>query len=288
MSFDIPNNPLPPSRGVRGVCSAGSIGTPRGIGCDPYTRHRDHCSSGARSACPRFPPARRMTMFSRLMLALALVMAGLSATPAMTVPAAAQASLAGHWTFDEGSGTAAKDSAGAHDATLTGGASWGPGIRGASALTTNGSNGFADTGDTVLDTTRSFSVSAWVKLNRATGFQTVVSIDGGQVSNFFLQFRDDTRRFAFVRLPSDASVGAPAFPSATFDPVVGQWYQLTGVYDSAAKTLALYVNGQLQDTTAAPDAWAPSGHLVIGRGKFGGNPVDWVSGSIDDVRAYAG
>ena len=43
-----------------------------------------------------------------------------------------------HWAFDEGSGTTAADSAGAHPATLLGGAGWTPGIRGASALATNG------------------------------------------------------------------------------------------------------------------------------------------------------
>ncbi|HEX5493026.1 MAG TPA: LamG-like jellyroll fold domain-containing protein [Mycobacteriales bacterium] len=228
---------------------------------------------------------------SALVAALSLAAGGMSATLAATPASGAPPDLpglAGHWTFDEGSGTTAADSAGGHDATLTGGSGWGQGIQGSSAVTTNGSNGFVDTGATVLDTTASFSVSAWVKLSRISGFQTVVSIDGGQVSNFFLQFRDDTRRFAFVRLPTDASVGAPAFPSATFDPVANQWYQLTGVYDSVADTLSLYVDGVLQATTTAPPAWAPAGHLVIGRGRFGGNPVDWVSGSIDDVRAYSG
>ena len=125
-----------------------------------------------------------------------------------------------------------------------------------------------------------------MRLDRITGYQTVVSVDGGQVSNFFLQFRDDTRRFAFVRLPSDGAQGAPSFPAATFDPVAGQWYLLTGVFDATARTLSLYVDGRLQDTTPAPAPWTPSGHLVIGRGKFAGNPVDFTQGAIDDVRVY--
>jgi Concanavalin A-like lectin/glucanases superfamily len=157
-------------------------------------------------------------------------------------------------------------------ATLLGGAGWTTGIRGASALQTNGTSAYADAGAPPMDVAHSFSVSAWVRLDRVTGYQTVVSIDGNQVSNFYLQFRDDTRRFAFVHLPTDAAQGAPSFPAATFDPVAGQWYLLTGVYDAAAKTLSLYVDGRLQDTTPAPDPWAPSGHLVIGRGKFAGYP----------------
>ncbi|KDN22343.1 LamG-like jellyroll fold domain-containing protein [Amycolatopsis rifamycinica] len=228
---------------------------------------------------------RRLRRPMAVLAALALC----AAVPIAAAPAAVadtDAALAGHWTFDDGSGTTAADTAGSHPATLTGGAGWGPGIRGG-ALTTDGVNGFADAGAPVLDTTKSFSVSSWVKLDRTSGFQTFVSVDGTQVSNFFLQFRDDSRRFAFTRLAGDAPADG-VVASANFDPVVGQWYQLTGVYDSAASTLSLYVDGTRQVTVAAPTAWAGTGHLVIGRGKYGGNPVDFVDGSIDDVRAYSG
>jgi alpha-L-arabinofuranosidase len=216
----------------------------------------------------------------------ALVACGvIAAVPASAGAAGGPAPVA-HWAFDEGTGTTAADSTGAHPAALLGGAGWTAGIRGPSALQTNGTSAYADGGAPPIDVAHSFTVSAWVRLDRTTGYQTVVSIDGDQVSNFYLQFRDDTRRFAFVHLPTDAAQGAPSFPAATFDPVAGQWYLLTGVYDAAAKTLSLYVDGRLQDTTPAPEPWAPSGHLVIGRGKFAGNPVDFVQGAIDDVRVY--
>jgi alpha-L-arabinofuranosidase len=190
------------------------------------------------------------------------------------------------WLFDEGTGTTAGDSVGTHPATLVGNAGWTPGIQPPSALSLDGAGDFADAGPTFIDTAQSFTASGWVRLDRVTGYQTLVSVDGNQVSGFYLQFRDDTRRFAFVKLPGDASVGAPAFPSAGFDPVVGQWYQLTGVYDATAGTLSLYVNGQLQATTAAPTQWSAGGNLVIGRGRFAGNPVDFIDGAIDDVRVY--
>ncbi len=191
------------------------------------------------------------------------------------------------WQFDEGTGQTAADSVGTHPATLAGNAAWTPGIHGPSALSLDGAGDFADAGAGVIDTSQSFTASGWIRLDRVTGYQTLVSVDGSQVSGFYLQLRDDTRRFAFVKLPADASAGAPAFPSATFDPVVGQWYQLTGVFDATARTLALYVNGQLQGITPAPATWVAGGSLVIGRGRFGGNPVDFVDGTIDDVRVWA-
>lgn len=193
---------------------------------------------------------------------------------------------AAHWTFDEGAGTTATDSAGTHPATLTGGAGWTKGVRGG-ALSTDGVSGYADAGAGVVDTTQSFSVSSWVKLSKITGYQTVVSVDGNQVSNFYLQFRDDSKRFAFTRLSADTPADG-VVASANFDPVANQWYLLTGVYDATAKTLALYVDGTKQSTVTAPPAWSTTGHLVIGRGKYAGNPVDFVSGAIDDVRVNSG
>ncbi len=228
----------------------------------------------------------RRTHHLAAIAAAALAACGLIAAVPASAGAAGGPAPVAHWAFDEGSGTTAADSADGHDATLLGGAGWTAGIRGPFALQTNGSSAYADAGAPPVDVTHSFTVSAWVRLDRTTGYQTVVSVDGDQVSNFYLQFRGDTRRFAFVRLPTDASQGAPSFPAATFDPVVGQWYLLTGVYDAAADTLSLYVDGRLQDTTPAPEPWAPSGHLVIGRGKFAGNPVDFVQGAIDDARVY--
>src|SRR6185437_9816867 len=76
------------------------------------------------------------------------------ALAALTLPASALAAPApaGWWKLDEGSGTTAADAAGAHPATLRGGAGWTAGIVGPSALSTNGSTAFADTGDPVIDT----------------------------------------------------------------------------------------------------------------------------------------
>jgi Concanavalin A-like lectin/glucanases superfamily len=160
--------------------------------------------------------------------AVALAACGLIAAVPASAGAAGGPAPVAHWAFDEGSGATAADSADGHPATLTGGAGWAAGIRGPFALQTNGTSAYADAGAPPIDVTHSFTVSAWVRLDRTTGYQTVVSVDGDHVSNFYLQFRGDTRRFAFVRLPTDAAQGAPSFPAATFDPVVGQWYLLTG------------------------------------------------------------
>src|SRR5205807_9135135 len=106
--------------------------------------------------------------------------------------------------------------------------------------------GFVDVPSPVVDTTASFSVSAWAMIHVARGYQTFVSVDGSQVSGFFLQFRDDTREFAFTRLTADTPV-AGTFASSSVTAAVDTWYLLTGAYDATAQTLSLYVDGALQE-----------------------------------------
>ncbi|HSC02424.1 MAG TPA: alpha-L-arabinofuranosidase C-terminal domain-containing protein [Solirubrobacteraceae bacterium] len=204
--------------------------------------------------------------------------------------AATGATLTGHWTFDEGSGTVAADSSGGgHPLTLAGGASWGPGVVGPSALSLGGNQQYAAGAGPVIDTTQSFTVSAWVNLNNTNGYQTFVSQDGSQVSGFYLQLRGDSHRFAFTHLAYDSpsALGTIATASAVI-PQPGEWYLLTGVYNATKDTIALYVNGTLQQTQSNSGSWGASGPLAVGRGKFAGNLVDFVSGRIDDVQAYSG
>ena len=182
----------------------------------------------------------------------------------------------GHWALDDGSGTTAADSAGDHPLTLQG-ATWsadGLGFDGSSEAHSDG---------TVLDTKgTSFSVSAWVRAEQVGGgFQTVVSEDGDRNSAFFLQYSGADRRWAF------SFVGARALASDVGEPVPGRWYHLVGVRDVTDSTLAIYVDGVEAGTASVlGTADVATGDLVVGRGKYGGDPVDHLTGTVDDVRAY--
>jgi hypothetical protein len=140
---------------------------------------------------------------------------------------------------------------------------------------------YADIASPVLNTTQSFTVAAWVKLNNANGYQTFVSEDTNVEAAFFLQLRGDSHQFSFT-IPYDFFVN----PQSGFTPVVGQWYHLAGVYDAVAHSATLYVNGLLADQIFFVNPAAATGHSSVGRGQFGGNPVDFVNGAIDDVRFY--
>jgi alpha-N-arabinofuranosidase len=231
----------------------------------------------------RTVPRRRF----RAAAAITALLAGLLTigTPALASTAAPQP-LA-HWAFDEGTGAVAQDSSGnGHTATLAGAnAGWGSGAIGSHSLAVTPQSS-VDAPANIVDTTRDFSVSAWVKLNSLTGYQTFVSVDGASISGFFLQLRADSGTFAFTVPTSDSTATGGAVAYAPWRPSTGVWYHLVGVADLATGHLELFVNGVLQAEVPMSGTWAATGHMAVGRGFFGGGPVDWVDGQIDDVQLF--
>ncbi|WP_225095321.1 LamG-like jellyroll fold domain-containing protein [Streptomyces sp. CoH27] len=189
---------------------------------------------------------------------------------------------AAHWTFDEGAGTLAADSsANSRSATLQGAAGWDTGKVGTHSLSLT-AGGNATASGPALDTSKAFSVGAWVNLAQLGGYQTAVSVDGKVVSSFYLGLRDDTGTFAFARLGSDATQSA-AVAAAASAPAANTWTHLAGVSDPAAGVIRLYVNGVLEGETAYTAGWAGTGDTAIGRALYGGGHVDQWHGLIDDV-----
>ncbi len=229
----------------------------------------------------------KTSIHSRILRAFAPAILGVLAAASQAL-AQTPAAL---WTFDQGSGTTASDTSGNNrHATLTGsGATWTSSARlGAFALNLSGANSYAQASGPVVNTTNSFTATAWVRLNSLSGYQTILSIDGNQVSGFYLQLNAGAGgRFAFNRLASDSSSAASTVAVAGSAPTTGTWYHLAGVYNASAKTLALYVNGTLQQSVSYTPVWRANGNTAIGRGKFSGNNVDFVNGTIDDARVYA-
>ncbi|EOD68104.1 MGH1-like glycoside hydrolase domain-containing protein [Amycolatopsis vancoresmycina] len=192
--------------------------------------------------------------------------------------AAGQPDPVGAWPLDEGSGTVAHDSAGAHDATLTGSPAWVPGTSG-TALQLDGSSQYAATGGPVVDTTGNYSVSAWVRLDRTGSWATAVSQDGDPSSGFYLQYSAADDRLAFSTSSGRALSDAAPQP--------GRWYHLTGVHDADAGTYVLYVDGVAQAKTwTQPAGDAAPGPLAIGRAVSGWHHSDFWPGGIDDVRVW--
>ena len=95
-----------------------------------------------------------------------------------------------------------------------------------------------------------------------------------------------TRAGSRSRFPARTTPTIRRLRGAGFPVQTGTWYYLLGVHDAQAKTISLYVNGVLQQTTPYTSAWKATGATAIGRGKFAGKPVDFASADIDDVKIF--
>ncbi len=186
----------------------------------------------------------------------------------------------GRWSFDEGQGTTAADGVGDHAASGTGTWVAGHGDSG-SAIRLDGTNQSFATEGPVVDTTGSYTVSAWVQLDKTPGgaWSTIVGQDSVTGSSaFYLQYGGGGRwAFSYDGEPRAEYV---------VQPVLGDWYHVVGVRDAADQKLKLYVNGELVGQSDVCGGTTPSGPLTIGRGQWSGNPVDYWPGTIDDVRVF--
>ena len=189
---------------------------------------------------------------------------------------------AGWWKLDETTGPVAADSSGAqHYGTLAGGVTWSGGT-----ATFDGTNGEIATSGPVLDTTQSFTVSAWVKPTNLTGWTGVLGQDATQSSGLFLQYDHDSNRWAFSRTTTD-TVNAPSVRAeSTAAPTTTAWTHLVGVYNATNGAMTLYVNGAANGTATDTSPFAATGPLAIGRDRFNGQPTDFFNGAVANVQTY--
>ncbi|MFG2149532.1 LamG-like jellyroll fold domain-containing protein [Streptomyces sp. NPDC048696] len=192
----------------------------------------------------------------------------------------------GWWKLNQSSGTNVTDSSGSGYTANATGATWGN-----DAATFAGTSGQqVATNGPVLDTSASYTVSAWVNMaSLPTHNATVVAQNGTNASSFYLQYN-----YAHTNAPlwsmeqTNGDTAAPSFPSAysTAVPTAGTWTHLVGVYNVATGTSQIYVNGTLSGTGTNTTPWNASGPLTIGAAKYAGTATDFLAGSVSNVQVY--
>jgi chitodextrinase len=199
-------------------------------------------------------------------------------------------SLVAAYAFSEGSGATTADASGNNNTGILNGTSWTAAGQAGNALSFNGSSAFVNLGNgAALQLTGSMTVSAWIKasafpvddaavvskrtLNGNIGFQLDTSVDSGPRT---IGFKLTSATGALM-----ARYGASALQ-------LNQWYYVTGVYDAAARTLNVYLNGAqdngaLRGTVSATQQNSP---LNVNVGRRSGGPGFEFNGTIDEVRIY--
>jgi hypothetical protein len=228
-------------------------------------------------------------------------------------PAAIPAGTTSVWRFNEGHGTHAHDSSGnGHTLTLEGGPGWTRGPHGGALLITAPGQD-AVSAAARIDTRHAFTISAWLSSRAAGQSGSAVSEPGPDGSSFSLGI--DTAPQGGQSIAGLAGTGAtspgyatwwtfavPASSSCTiahcaidanmryddgrFEPRVGSWHQVSGVYDTGTHTTAIYVDGAPEDVEHVFGIPRSRGPLTVGAGLDSYKPTDTFVGAISEVRVF--
>ncbi|MCG5451999.1 LamG-like jellyroll fold domain-containing protein [Micromonospora hortensis] len=237
-------------------------------------------------------------------LTTAYLVTGLGGTPAIATQQAQGLVTAKHtWALNDGAAGAtaatAADTSGGSTLTGTGNAYWhegdlfSPDLRlntdaTGTGVDANGTGSLVSANSPVLiDTTKSFSVAAWVK--PTTAGKIILSEEGTRSARFILwqEQSDNTWRFGMARSDSDAwsydqAISAP-------NAQLGVWTHLVATYNATTSTMALYVNNNLAGTAqhaAAAVSWPSTGRFVIGHYRYRGAPSSYYSGQVSNVQHW--
>ena len=195
------------------------------------------------------------------------------------------------YAFNEVSGTTTADASGhGLTGTLTNGPVFAAGKNG-NAIRLDGVNDFVNLGNpTALQFTGSMTVSAWIN-SSAFPFDdaAIVSKRGsGPLIGFQLDTSVDTgpRTIGF-KLTNSSGGQMIRYGATTLQ--ANTWYYVTGVYDAAAQTMHVYLNGQLDDGVLQGTVTSTQRNSTfnVNIGQRPGNPGTFnFNGLIDDVRIY--
>jgi glucose/arabinose dehydrogenase/PKD repeat protein len=196
--------------------------------------------------------------------------------------------LAAGYAFDEGAGTAAADASGnGSTGTLTGGATWSVGKYG-TAVNLDGGDDFVDLGNPAgLRLTGSMTVSAWIySAAFPADDAAIVSKRAGTETGYQLDTTTDRgpRTIGF-KLTSSSGTNMMRYGATTLQ--LNTWYHVAGVYDATARTMNVYLNGQLDNGSLVGTVTASqqnsANNVNIGRRGSSGYAFN---GRIDDTRVY--
>jgi hypothetical protein len=197
---------------------------------------------------------------------------------------------ADRWTLTSASD--GDDTAGLNPSTPSPTVTWGANHKGTAnaAAVFNGTDGVIHATASAVNSTQSYTVSCWMKVDSDTTAQMALGQGTVYHQAFYLGYSEAVG-WVFRTTTNDPSTAATIITAAA-PATAGSWAHLTGVYTAGSGTMQLYVNGVLKDTaTNTTPQYNPGGALTIGAIATVGNPTslyNQVDGSISDVRTYPG
>jgi hypothetical protein len=197
------------------------------------------------------------------------------------------AGLLAGYAFGEGSGVTTADvSLSAITGSLVNAPGWTTGKYGG-GLAFTGSN-YVDLGNpAALQLTGSMTLCAWVKISSNPGDDGAI-VAKLAAAGWQLKTSADTGvRTGAIQISSNGSTSIQRYGATVL--AVGTWYHLAGVYDSAARTLSIYVNGLLDNGVLAGTVPASQANAAVNVniGQRTGYPGSFnFLGTIDEVHVF--
>jgi len=155
------------------------------------------------------------------------------------------------------------------------------------AASFDSTGGYLSTSGPILDTTRSFSVAAWVNARAlGGGSQQILGQEAQQASGYVLQY-NGAGKWEFAEPTTDAANPATANAQSASPAVPGAWTHLVGTFDATTHKLTIYVNGAAGVTATNNAPIASTGPTLIGRGYWNGALASSsFNGEIAGVQVY--
>ena len=197
--------------------------------------------------------------------------------------------LEARWTFDDGSGSVARDSSGnGRIGLLVNNPVFAMGVH-RSALQLSAVNQYVEVADApAMRSSGSVTITAWINISsHPVDDAAIVSSLGDDDLGYQLDTTVDqgARTVAFKLANASGRLMARY---GTTPLAIGAWYHVAGVYDAEARALNVYLNGQVDNGCllgAATRVYTPGTRILVGS-----RPARWPSsfaGSLDDVTIYS-
>lgn len=219
-------------------------------------------------------------------------------------------SVDGWWQLDEGADSTSADASGSGRTLSLTSISWVDGIHAELggepdryALRFDAASDVAKTSGPVVDTTGSFTVMAFVKLDATSNVYAAVAQDGLYQTAFKLGHHNysdvcppaaGTSCWAFWLWTEDHPTAGQRVVAAAAVPVTtGQWVHLTGVYRADTGTVRVYVCDPLLgeivgsgEAAATSGMWMAGEDLVVGKETYDTGGAPYWPGVVDEVRVW--
>jgi hypothetical protein len=200
------------------------------------------------------------------------------------------AGLIGHWAFDEGSGTVARDSSGkGHDGTVLGDPQWVAGMIGSGALSFDGTDGLVEAGhDASLSLADALTITAWVSAHDLNTYYFILckQPSGTARDNYpgNYEFRTEANSGALQFGHQETEGEQYTFYTSDSSIAAEQWHHVAVTF-TKGELVEFYIDGVAAGSSAQSTNFGVLNDepVRIGGRKDG---YSFFNGLLDDVRLY--